>query len=199
MSTLLRIDSSIFGENGVSSQLAGYFQERLLEKRADMKVVHRKLAEEPIPHFDGQWLQALMTPESDRSDGQKEMVALSDQLIAELKEADALVLTAPMYNFHLPSAMKAWFDHVARAGETFKYTENGPVGLLEDKPVYVLTTRGGQHKGQPTDTLVSYLTTMLGFLGLKDIEFIFAEALNMGDELKGSSIEEAKKTIDGLI
>lgn len=188
MSTqILHIDSSLFGEHGVSSQLSAYLKERLLEVYDDPQVIHHSLSAESIPHFNMQTIVNI-------GDGKAE---LADRFIREVQVADVLIISAPMYNFAVPSQLKAWFDHIARAGITFKYTDKGPVGLLGNKKVYVVTTRGGVHKGKQSDTETSWLQTMLGFLGLHDVEFIYAEALNMSDN-KESSIEKAQAHIDEL-
>lgn len=184
---ILHIDSSLFGDNGVSSQLSAYLKEKLLQQYPDAAVNYHSLAKENIPHFS---LQTIV----DIGDGK---AALADNFIRELQEANVVLISAPMYNFAVPSQLKAWFDHVARAGVTFRYTENGPIGLLQNKKVYVVTTRGGLHKGKETDTETAWLRTMLGFLGMKDVEFIFAEALNMGGQ-KESSVAAAQASIDKI-
>ncbi|GGA64154.1 FMN-dependent NADH-azoreductase [Neiella marina] len=198
MNNVLRIDSSVFAEAGVSSQLANQMQQKLLSTYPAINVVERSFAAAPIRHVDGAHITALMTPEADRNEQQHEAVAYSDQLIAEVRDADAIILTAPMYNFQVPSMLKAWFDHLARAGDTFKYTENGPVGLLTDKPVYVITTRGGVHRDQPTDTIESFVKTMLSFIGLNQVTMIFAEGLNMGDDSRSNAISSAEQQIAAL-
>lgn len=184
---ILHIDSSLFGDKGISSQLSAYLKEKLLQHYVDAEVSYHSLSKEDIPHFS---LQTIM----DIGDGKAD---LADRYIRELQEANVILISAPMYNFAVPSQLKAWFDHVARAGVTFKYTENGPVGLLQNKKVYVVTTRGGLHKGKETDTETAWLRTMLGFLGMKEVEFIFAEALNMGGQ-KESRIAAAQASIDKL-
>ncbi len=151
--------------------------------------MHRDLAAEPIPHFSAETIAEL-------GEGK---ATLADKLIEELQAADILVLAAPMYNFAIPSVLKAWFDHVARAGTTFKYTESGPVGLLENKKVFVITTRGGVHKGQSTDSQSAYLETMLGFLGLNDVKTIYAEGLNLSGGMREQSIAKAEAEIDAYV
>ncbi len=198
MKHLLRIDSSLFAENGVSSQLADSLLKGLKQHHPALEVTHRSFAKEPIPHLDGNTLQALMTPEADRTAEQKAKVDFADNLINELRSADALILTAPMYNFNVPSMLQAWFDHIARAGVTFKYTENGAVGLLDNTKVYVITTRGGLHKGQPHDTQVTFIKTFLGFIGLTDVEVVYAEGLNMGGQ-RETAIQAAEQVINGWI
>lgn len=199
MKSLLRIDSSIFAEQGNSSQLADYLEAQLKLSHPELATVHRSFAEQAIPHVDGAQLQALMTTPDERSEAQQQQVAFSDQLIHELKAADGVLLAAPMYNFQIPSMLKAWFDHIARAGETFQYTPSGPIGLLDEKPVYVISTRGGVHQGQAHDTMATYLKTMLSFVGLTQVEFIYAEGLNLGDEAKQQGMATAKQQIEQLL
>lgn len=189
MQNILRIDSSIFGANGSSSQLLDTLVKKLRALHPDSQVIQRDLALQPIPHFDAVTMQAV-------GEGRAE---LADQLIAEVQQADVVLIAAPMYNFGIPSQLKAWFDHIARAQLTFKYTENGPVGLLRGKRVYVVTTRGGQYKDSPQDTLVPYLKIMLNFLGLaENLQFIYAEGLAMVDT-KESALQDAKLSIQQLL
>lgn len=194
---VLQIDSSLFGDNGVSSQLSKHLVEQLAA-RSDIDLLHKQFAHEPVPHFDGNHLSALMTPELERSPEQQAMVAYSDGLIAELQAANSLVLGLPMYNFDVPSMMKAWFDHVARAGVTFRYTETGSEGLLKNKKAYLLMARGGLHKGSDRDTETGFVRTFLNFIGITDVTIIYAEGTNMGDEIRSRAISEAKAEIDTL-
>jgi FMN-dependent NADH-azoreductase len=182
MATLLQINSSLFGDNGNSSQLAQEFVQQWSTQHPGGEVILRDLAKEAVPHLDAARVQALFTPEAERTAEQQAVVDYSDQIIAEIQKADAIVIGVPLYNFGVPSTLKAYFDHIARAGVTFKYTETGPVGLLNDKPVYIIAARGGVHKGQVSDTQSQFLTNFLGFIGLKDVHFIYAEGLNMGQK-----------------
>ena len=187
---VLHIDSSIFGSQGVSSQLSARLLERL---RADgATITSRSFAAQPVPHLDGAHLTALMTPVTDRSAEQQALADYSDTLIAEVQAADLLVIGVPMYNFTVPSMLKSWFDHIARAGVTFRYTENGPEGLIKGKTVYVALARGGLYRDQPHDTQVPYLKTVLGFLGLTDVRFIYAEGLNMGPDAAAKGFAQAE-------
>ena len=142
--------------------------------------------------------QAFLAKPSERTAEQQAAVAYSDALIAELQRADVIVLGLPMYNFGVPSTLKAYFDHVARAGVTFSYTANGPVGLLTNKKVYVLATRGGQYAGTSFDHETPYIRQFLGFLGLTDVEFVYAEGLAMGEETKNAALARAKASIAEL-
>ncbi|KMT65775.1 FMN-dependent NADH-azoreductase [Catenovulum maritimum] len=198
MKTVLKIDSSLFGENGVSSQLNQKVVAELSEKYSDLAVINRSFSEQAIPHLDGDWIQALSTPEASRSAEQQKKVDFSDGLINEVKQADILVIGLPMYNFNIPSMLKAWIDHIARAGVTFKYTEQGPVGLLNGKQVYLVTTRGGVHKDSARDTQIQFVTTFLNFIGLTEIEVVYAEALNMQGH-REPSIARAEQQIAELV
>lgn len=193
MKTLLQINSSVFGENGQSSQLNHQFVEEWQSLNPHGRVIKRDLTRDVIPHLDASRVSAFFTPADQRSAEQQAIADYSDQLIEEIKSADMLVIAAPMYNFTIPSQLKSYLDHLARAGVTFKYTETGPVGLLQDKPVYIITTRGGIHKDLPSDSVTRFLQTFLSFIGLKDLHFIYAEGLGMDG--KESYLEEAKKVI----
>lgn len=194
MATLLQINSSLFGDNGNSSQLTHEFVQQWKAQHPAGNVVTRDLSSESVPHLDATRVQALFTPEADRTPEQQAVVNYSDKIIAEIQAADAIVLGVPLYNFGIPSTLKAYFDHIARAGVTFSYTETGPVGLLTDKPVYIIATRGGVYKGLPNDTQSQFLTNFLHFIGLKDVRFIYAEGLNVGQ--KDQAFAAAKTAIN---
>ncbi len=186
--TILHIDSSIFGDQGMSSQLSAYLIEKLTAQLQSFDLIHHSLAEQNIPHFQLSTIQGT----------HKGNNLIGDNYIRELQKAELVIISAPMYNFAVPSQLKSWFDHVTRAGLTFKYSESGPIGLLENKKVYVITTRGGLHRNKDTDTETAWLKTILNFIGLTDIEFIFAEGLNMSDH-KEKAMHDAKTQIDRLI
>lgn len=179
MTTLLRIDSSASGENSKSRQLANEFVEKWLAKNPEGKVVARDVAANPLPHFTGETLGALFTPEADRSAEQQAIVAIGDELIAELEAADLVIVSAPMYNFGIPSTLKSYFDYIARAGRTFNYTETGPVGLV-NKDAYVFSASGSFSAGQPFDHQVPHIQTFLGFIGLNVKETFIAGGQAMG-------------------
>jgi FMN-dependent NADH-azoreductase len=197
MTTVLQINASLYSDQGASTTLADRLVARLREANPTVEVVRRDLARSPLPYFDGEAMAALTTPAANRTPAQQARVALADALIAELQRADALVIGAPMYNFAAPSQLKSWFDYIARAGATFRYTAHGPQGLLTGKKAYVLTTRGGVHRDAPTDHLVPYLRTMLGFIGITDVEVIYAEGLALGAEPRARALAAAEATIDG--
>jgi FMN-dependent NADH-azoreductase len=189
MSNVLLIHSSVFGENSQSLGLARDF----LKRYPHRSIVERALTPQTMPHLDGATFAAMAAPAG---------AALSDELIAELEAADTIVLAVPMYNFSIPSTLKAWIDHVARRGRTFRYTEKGPEGLLKDKKVFVLVARGGLYsKGAPAaafDFQEPYLTTVLGFLGLTDVTFIHLEGLAMGPEAASANRDKALAEIERL-
>lgn len=196
MSTLLQINSSLFSDHGNSSALSNEFVQNWLAKHPNGKVVVRDLAKKPIPHLDSTVVSAFFTPAESRTAEQQTLVDFSDSLIAELNTADAVVIGVPLYNFGVPSTLKAYFDQLARAGVTFKYTETGPVGLLQDKPVHIVAARGGFYAGSPADTQTVFLSTFLNFLGLKSVNYIYAEGLNLGDDSKTKALSNAREQIE---
>jgi len=196
---LLKLTSGLFGDNSQSTQLANHFVERLQSVNSDLQLTNRDLISEPIPHLDASIISAFMSEPSERTSEQTDIVNFSNALIEEIKQADTIVLGLPMYNFGVPSQLKAYFDQLARAGVTFKYTDTGPVGLLEDKPVYVLAARGGLHQGLASDSQTGFIKTMFQFLGLKNVNIIYAEGLNMGESTHSQAIETAHKMIESEI
>ncbi len=189
MSRVLALKSSILGEYSQSSKL---IEEYVASLDADVTV--RDLTEEQLPVLTFEIATALRATE-DLSATQQAFVDLSDKLIEEVKSADTLVIAAPMYNFSIPTQLKNWIDLIARAGVTFRYTENGVEGLIKDKKAIVVTTRGGIHKDSATDILTPYLKTVLGFIGITNVEFVYAEALNMGDDYAAKGIASAKEQL----
>ncbi len=196
--TILQIHSSIRGEASYSSRLAHQVAEKLLIQHPTAQRLLRDLAKTPQPLLDESTLQALLTPEGERSSAQTQRLALDEALIAELQQADHIVIAAPMYNFAIPAQLKAWIDAVSKAGVTFRYTEQGPQGLLSGKQVYVIQTSGGVHSGTASDTQTAYLHTVLGFLGLTDVRFIYAEGLAMGPDAEQQALHQAQSRIDSL-
>ncbi|MFK0571543.1 FMN-dependent NADH-azoreductase [Endozoicomonas sp.] len=199
MAQLLQINSSLFGENGQSSQLSRKFVERFLQANPDTHHTVRDLADQPVPHLDAEIVMGFGLSDEQRNGRQIEMTALSDQLIEGVKVADILVIGLPMYNFSLPSTLKSWFDFIARAGVTFKYTEQGPVGLLQGKKAYIMAARGGLYAGTEYDTQTAMVQHFLGFIGITDVEFVYAEGLNMGNDTKEQAINDAELKIDSLM
>lgn len=196
--TLLQINSGLFGDHSQSNHLANEFAHKWLASHGDAQVQVRDVTANPLPLLDAALVQALGKQAELRTAQEQAWVDLSDTLIAEIQAADALLLAVPMYNFGVPSQLKAYFDLLARAGVTFKYTAMGPVGLLVDKPVYIIAARGGIHVGQTSDSQSQFLQTFLSFIGLHNQQFIYAEALNMGDDVRQQALLQAGEKIDAL-
>ena len=200
MTTLLQINASLNNGNGQSSQLANQFVAAYRRRYPGAKIVKRDVAAaEPVPHLNAERFGSFITKPEERSAAQHAVVAYSDTLINELRQADVIVLGLPMYNFGLPSQLKAYFDHIARAGVTFKYTEKGPVGQLTGKKVYVFAARGGVYVGTPLDTQTSYVRDFLRFLGMDDVEFVYAEGLAISPESKEAGLARAAAEIERLV
>ena len=195
MKTLLQIDSSLFSGNGQSSRLARAFAERWQELHPDGRVVMRDLARHEIPHLTAERFGAFLAKPDARTPEQHAIAGFSDTLIEELRQADVIVLGLPFYNFGVPSQLKAYFDHVARSGITFRYTASGPAGLLTGKKAYVFAARGGLYAGTPKDTQTPYVRDFLAFLGITDVEFIYAEGLAMGEAPKAEALAAAQAAI----
>lgn len=198
MKTLLQLNSSIFSSGGHSSQLADDFVAAWLINNPDTRVVIRDLANDPLPHLDAQRVSAFFTQSAARAPEQQVYVAESDTLIAELKQAEVIVIGLPMYNFGIPSTLKAYFDQIARAGVTFRYIETGPEGLLTGKKAYVFATRGGLYAGTPLDSQTNYVRDFLNFLGIANVEFVYAEGLNMGEQTKDMALAGAQQRLAEL-
>ena len=198
---LLHIDSSILGDNSVSRQLSAALVDAVRQQHPGLDVTQRDLAQNEIAHLSGEILGAAFTPEADWNDKQRAERALTDTLINEFMAADVVVIAAPMYNFSIPSQLKSWIDRIAAAGRTFKYTETGPVGLAGGKKVLIASSRGGVYstdQGRAMDFQEDYLRTVLGFVGITDIEVVRAEAVNMGDDKRASAIFAAREAIKAL-
>jgi len=198
MTTLLQINSSVFSQGGQSSQLADHYVAAFKKSNPGAKIVTRDLAANEIPHLGGATVGAFFTPADQRSDEQKAAIALSDELVAEIQAADVIVIGAPMYNFNIPSVLKAYFDHIARAGLTFSYTDKGPVGLLTGKKAVVFSTRGGLYAGTPNDVETPFVRQFLGFIGITDVNFVYAEGLAYGDDKKAEAMKAAQAEIEKL-
>jgi FMN-dependent NADH-azoreductase len=199
VTTLLQINASLNNGNGQSSQLANQFVAAFQRARPGTKILLRDVAAaDPVPHLNGERFGAFIAKPAERTVAQHAVVAYSDKLIDELKQADVIVLGLPMYNFGVPSQLKAYFDHIARVGITFKYTDKGPVGLLTGKKAYVFAARGGLYVGTPMDTQTSYVRDFLRFLGIADVEFVYAEGLNISPQSKEAGLAKALAEIARL-
>ncbi|GEA10588.1 NAD(P)H-dependent oxidoreductase [Alteromonas sp. KUL49] len=191
MSNILLIKSSLNGEQSKSNTLANQLAEQFTTLQ-NANVITRDIAAEPLSHLSQAEIGAWMTPEADRSQAQVELVNVSDTLINEVQNSDTLIVAIPMYNFGVPSTFKAWADRIARAGITFKYTETGPLGLLENKRVIVVATRGGMYQGTEKDSQTQFLKDFFAFIGLTNIQFVYAEGLNMPNGEQSFSEAQAK-------
>ncbi|HET9735622.1 MAG TPA: NAD(P)H-dependent oxidoreductase [Burkholderiales bacterium] len=191
MNTILHLTSSIFGDGGQSSRLAEQFVAHFPAAR----VVRRDLAKNPLPHLDAERFGAFLSKPEGRTSAQQRVLEESDALIAELKGADTIVIGLPMYNFGIPSQLKAYFDHIARAGVTFKYTEKGSLGLLTGKKAYVFAARGGLYQGTPRDTQTAYVRDFLAFVGITDVQFVYAEGLAISEASKVESLANAQRVL----
>jgi len=193
MTNILHIKASIRGDESISNQIG----KALIDSAGESaSVTVRDLSANDIPFVDAARFEANLTPAADRTPQQAELAAIADTLIAELQAADTIVFSTPIYNFGVPAVVKAWADLVARAGTTFKYTETGPVGLLENKKVYIAAASGGTPIGADFDFMTSWLKFFLGFLGISDVEVIAADGI-MGQDAEAkiaSAIEKASQT-----
>lgn len=197
MAKLLKIQTSIFQNDGQSSQLADQYVKNWQTRNPDGQVIARDLAAEPVPHLDLGRFQSFITAEEERSAEQKAVVRYSDALIEEIASADVLVMGIPMYNFSIPSTLRAYFDHIARAGVTFRYTPEGPEGLLTGKQAVVFITRGGHYGEDHSQT--AFVRQFLGFIGITDVEIVHAEGLAVGDEARDKSLLAARERIGQLV
>lgn len=199
MTKVLVLKSSILADYSQSSQLADFYVEQAKAKAQGKEVTVRDLAANPIPVLDGELVGAMRPSEAPLSPRQQEALDLSDKLIAELQAHDEVVIAAPMYNFNIPTQLKNYFDLIARAGVTFRYTEAGPEGLVKGKKAVVISSRGGIHKDTPTDLLTPYVKLFLGFIGITDVEFVFAEGIAYGPEVASKATAEAKDALKQIV
>ncbi|WP_343722545.1 FMN-dependent NADH-azoreductase [Herbaspirillum seropedicae] len=202
MSTLLHIDSSARSGGSISRQLTASFVSQWQAKNPGGKVMHRDLAANALPHLSESMLGAYFTPADARSAEQAEVIKQSDALVDELLAADTIVIGVPMYNFAPPSTLKAWIDHVFRAGRTFKYTETGPVGLVTGKKAVIILSRGGMYSEGPMEALDfqgKYLKSALGFIGITDVELVVAEGVSMGEEAAKQAVASAEAKINASV
>lgn len=200
MSNALVINSSILGADSVSSALVARAVAELRNREPGLNLVVRDLGATPVPHIDGDAATALRGEPA--NEAQRAARALSDEMVAELQAADILVIGAPMYNFGIASTLKSWFDYVLRAGVTFRYTEAGPEGLLKAKRAIVVVSRGGLYSEGPAQGLDSqepHLRTLLGFIGITDVEFVRAERLAFGPDARRQSIADAESRISEIV
>ena len=194
MTNILHITASIRGEESVSRSLGNKLVEGLAAKQ-DAAVITRNLAKNDLPFIDAERHAANLAPYAERSGDQHALAKIADELIDELEAADTIVFSVPVYNFTVPATLKAWADLVARAGRTFRYTENGPEGLLTGKKVYITAASGGTGMGSDIDFMSPWLKFFLGFLGMKDVELVAADGImgEGGEEKIADAHEEVEK------
>ena len=202
MSKLLLVASSLAGRNSKTAEIAREFIAAWGAKYPIAQVVVRDLGAEPVPHFGGEHLATFMTPEEQRTPEQRALAAASDALIEEVEASDIVVVAAPMYNFTIPSTLKAWIDHITRAGRTFRYTAEGPVGLLKGKKVFVVAGRGGIYTSprmKALDFQEPYLSAVFGLIGLTDITFIHLEGLAISPQEAMQGLARARAAIGAIV
>lgn len=197
---LLHIDSSILGDHSASRELSRAVVQSYVATAPGTEVVYRDLANQPLGHFSGATLAAAGTPVEGRDAAQKLDVETNQTVLDEFLSADVVVIGAPMYNFTIPSQLKAWIDRITVAGQTFRYTEKGPEGLCGGKKVIVVSTAGGLHVGQPTNVgHEEFLKVLFGFLGITDLQFVRAQGLAYGDEARAKAMVDAQAQVTNLV
>lgn len=197
MKNVLIITSSLNPE-GNSTRLSQVLNKQLTAT-SGFNVTVRDVGVKPLPHLSGEEMGAWMQDPTDRSPEQAELAAISDDIIEELHHTDTVVFAVPMYNFGIPSTLKAYIDRICRAGITFRYSENGPVGLLENKKAIVLAARGGMYAGTDRDTQTKYLKDVFSFIGITDVDFVYAEGLAMGEDAAKNAWKQAEDEITKLV
>ncbi|CUH68114.1 FMN-dependent NADH-azoreductase [Thalassovita gelatinovora] len=193
--SILHIDASIKPAGSISKDLTRAIVDRLRGAHTDSDLIYRDLGANPVPETDAAWIVAVNTPADQRNAEQSEIAALSDQLIAELKAADTVVIGLPVYNFNLPSQLKTWFDQMARAGETFRYSESGPEGLVKGTRAIIAYSSNGTRLGSDIDFASGYLRHMLGFFGITDVQFVASDHFAIDAE---ASLNAANEGIANL-
>ncbi len=199
MTKVLAIKSSILGGYSQSGKLVDEFIGHWQARHGDGQVRVRDVAAEPLPLLDGELIAGLGGSAAELNSRQQQALALSAQLIDEVRQSDVVVVAVPMYNFGIPAQLKAWVDLICRAGITFRYTEQGPEGLLQGKRLLLVVTAGGVHRDSATDLALAHIKTVLGFIGLNNVEIAYAQGLNMGDALRAQGLGEARQVLDGFL
>ena len=199
MSRVLIIESSARQQDSFSRQLTEQFISQWQTAHPADVLIVRDVALNPVPHLDANLLGGWMKPEDQRNAAEQTSLQRSNELTDELLAADVLVMAAPMYNFTIPSTLKAWLDHVVRAGVTFKYTPTGPQGLLTGKKAYVLTARGGIYAGSTSDHQEPYLRQVMTLIGIHDVTFIHAEGMNLGADFQQKGLNQAKSKLSDVV
>jgi len=199
---LLHLDASVLNDNSASRALTAKIVGQLRNQHGDLQVTYRDLAQHSVAHLSGEILATRFVPAEQWNPLQKQEANLTEALLTEFLEADILVIGAPMYNFSIPTQLKAWIDRIAQAGRTFRYTDKGPVGMAGGKKVIIGSSRGGaftsSEQMRAMDFQEDYLKVFLGFLGMTDITIVRAEGLSMGDEARTKAMNDANQQIGGL-
>ena len=195
---VLVINTSVRAQDANSTKLSGMVTAKIQSRYPNANIETLDLGANPHPVLDGEAVGAIFTPSEKRSPAQAARVALDDALIAKVQSVDTIVIGVPMYNFGIPVQLKSFLDAIARAGVTFRYTENGPEGLIKGKKVYIALARGGLYRDTPADSQVPYLKTILGFLGMTDVEYVYAEGLAMGPDGVSKGFAEAEKQLSQI-
>jgi FMN-dependent NADH-azoreductase len=198
MKTLLQVISGIGSSSGHSAQLAEQYSQEWLSLNPGGRIVRRDFSVEWVPHLTAERFQAFATSPALRTPAQRELAEYSDSLIEEINSAEIVVFAVPMHNFSVPSTLRAYFDHIARAGVTFRYTADGPEGLVKGKKAYVFITRGGVYP-EPADTQTPYIRQFLGFIGITDVRFVHAEGMGLGESAREQSLANARQEIAALL
>ena len=198
MKKILVVQSSARQDGSLTREYTAQLVRQIEAANPGSWVVTRDLGAEPIPHLDGTLLGGWMKPAEEQTEAERAAAARSAQLIDELLASDIVVIGSSMYNFGITSTLKSWFDHVLLAGRTFKYTENGPVGLAGDRKVYVVTARGGRYAGTPIDFQEPYIRQLLGFIGIQDVEFVNVEGQALGEEEAAKGRAEADQALAAI-
>ncbi|OOF80963.1 FMN-dependent NADH-azoreductase [Rodentibacter ratti] len=191
MSNVLVLKSSILADNSQSNKLVDY----TIEKLQGDNIVVRDLAKDPLPYFDA--IAAIAVRGEPQTEKEKQLLALSDELVSELKNADTLVIGAPMYNLNIPTQLKSYFDFIARPRVTFQYTANGPEGLLKGKKAIVLCAFGGLYDDE--NLVTQYMKAILGFVGITDVQFVYAQGIGFGPEAIEKALQSAKVKINDIV
>ncbi|MFZ0487065.1 MAG: NAD(P)H-dependent oxidoreductase [Arenicellales bacterium] len=199
MKRILFVKSSLNGEQGASTILARDLIAGLEARHPGSTVTTLDLNDLALPHLDAAELKAWVKPVEERDSDEIELAACSDRLIDQLRSHDTVVLAIPMYNLTVPSTLKVWIDRIARAGKTFRYTADGPVGLVKGVDAYAVFARGGQYRGTPMDTQTAYIKAVLGLIGIRTVETIFAEGLSIGDDEHRQALNAARTDIASVI
>ncbi|EKO3848622.1 FMN-dependent NADH-azoreductase [Vibrio harveyi] len=196
---ILSIQSSILGDQSISRMLVDYAVSHIESQLKESHIDTLDLAKETMPHIDESYFNATILDEKYRSDTQRKLIAHSDELISRFKAADIIVIGAPLYNATIPTKLASTFDYIARAGVTFKYTEKGVEGLLGDRQVIIISSRGGFHKDTPLETQTHHLSNFFKELGIKSIKFIYAEGTGISEEVREKSVNRAKEDILNIL